>query len=319
MDYDDADDAGSPLMHGAAAASATDGHAKILSRVGANHRLLRTIWDCERALIGLGVTTLALLIASGIWMLVWEKQQITNTQETLAYMRNESRAAQPSGYYAVGQLVSDALVATCDTSYVNLDFQAVQAGIIGRSTDDIVAWQAAAALFFLEEFGIDTSNETLRDCCIDAGVYVYDLRALLRTVFFSGRLIGPSGWQTIEAGEFVTVTQAGGLTVSGGAYNAGAATTLPQGTRIVYGDYVVLPPGNAPPGESAFIVGYSTAVPEFPPLHPWQYTNVDQAVVWNEHAGVAHGVRWVVNATLDGCAAYLDTSLSLQFPIPLVP
>lgn len=115
--------------------------------------------------------------------------------------------------------------------------------VMGRDADDIEAHRNAAVSFYIEKFGIDPDAPEFA-----ASTFMFPFQtnrsSNYRAYYISDEPVTEEGWEVVDTGWILVVTDPNGLPL-GGAFDGHHA---PAGTVMLFGDYYLVPPSDAPRG-----------------------------------------------------------------------
>ena len=141
-------------------------------------------------------------------------------------------AEAPAPYTNYLVFVADGVWNPADPSYTPQPLEEVQRELWGFDDEEIEAYAAKAAAFYLERFGVDILDpaNAERVSVTEAGC---DMRLAYRVVTMAGRAVPPEGWPLCSPGFTVAVTDPAGFEL-GGDWDGVLA---PVGSSMTFGRY----------------------------------------------------------------------------------
>ena len=111
--------------------------------------------------------------------------------------------------------------------------------VLGRDADDIEAERNAAISFFTERFGLDPDDPAMA-----SQLFLFPFQtnrsSNYRAVYISDEPPTREGWEVVDTGWILVVTDPSGMTL-GGEF---AGTQVEAGTVMLYGEYYIVPPSD---------------------------------------------------------------------------
>lgn len=115
--------------------------------------------------------------------------------------------------------------------------------VFDRDADDIEAHRNAAISFYIERFGIDPDAPEFA-----SSTFLFPFQtnrsANYRAYYISDEPVTAEGWEVVDTGWILVVTDPNGLTL-GGQF---AGFHVPAGAVMLFGEYYLVPPSDAPRG-----------------------------------------------------------------------